>query len=260
MRRPRSMEISTFTIIKGSLIPETYAAFRDWDFNETDDGNFERFKRANVIGARSESWLRDVIKVVHRRFAPGRDDRALVVLAQAQCPMEIWRPILLWHMTRDEFLVRDFVAGWLAPEFEAGRYAIRTQDALGYLSNLKAGPARQVAQWSESTRQRVGAGLLRIVADFGLLKGSAVKYFASYHLPDESFLYVLHAIADSEPNARKIIDSPEWRLYLMGPADVEQALFRLHQFRRVHYEVAGSLAQLQLPCSSSMEFARRLCA
>ena len=31
MRRARSMEISTFTIVKGSLIPETYAAFRAWD-------------------------------------------------------------------------------------------------------------------------------------------------------------------------------------------------------------------------------------
>jgi hypothetical protein len=254
------MEISTFTIIKGSLIAETYAAFRDWDFAQTDDENFKRYKQADGIGAGSESWLRDVIKVIHRRFAPGREDRALVILAQANCPMEIWRPILLWHMTRDEFLVRDFVAGWLALEFEAGRYAIRTQDALDYLSKLKAGPARQIAHWSESTRQRVAAGLLRIVADFGLLKGSAIRYFASYHLPDESFLYVLHAIAESERNARRIIDSPEWRLYLMAPADVEHALFRLHQFRRLHYEVAGSLAQLQLPCESSMEFARRLCA
>ena len=92
------------------------------------------------------------------------------------------------------------------------------------------------------------------------LLGSSVKTFALYHLPDESFLYLLHAIAESEPNARKIVESLEWRLYFMGPSDVEQALFRLHQFRRVHYEVAGSLAQLQLPCSSSIDFARRICA
>jgi bacteriophage exclusion system BrxA-like protein len=260
MRRPRAMEISTFTIIKGSLIPETYAAFRAWDFDGTNDENFERLEQANVIGAKSTNWLRDVIKVLHRRFAPSSYDRALVLLAQAQCPMDVWRPILLWHLTRDEFLVRDFVVRWLASEFESGRYAIRTEDVLDYFSTLESGPARQVAEWSETTRQRVAAGLLRIAADFGLLRGSTVKHFASYQLPDESFLYVLHAIAESEPNARKIIESPEWRLYLLGPTEVEQALFRLHQFRRVHYEVAGSLAQLQLPCGSSMDFARRLCA
>ena len=174
--------------------------------------------------------------------------------------MEVWKPILLWHMTRDEFLLRDFVVRWLAPEFEAGRYAIRTEDVLDYFATLEAGPARQAAGWSESTRQRMAVGLLRIVADFGLLRGGTVRHFAPFQLPDESFLYLLHAIAESEPNARKIIDSPEWRLYLMGPTDVEQAILRLHQFRRVHYEVAGSLAQLELPCGSSIEFARRLCA
>ena len=123
-----------------------------------------------------------MIKVLHRRLVPSGHDRALVLLAQAECPMEIWRPILLWHMTRDEFLVRDFVVNWLAAEFEAGRYAIRTGDALDYFATLAAGPARQVAEWSETTRQRVAAGLLRIVADFGLLRGSTVKHFASYQL------------------------------------------------------------------------------
>jgi Putative inner membrane protein (DUF1819) len=260
MLRTRSMEISTFTIVKGSLIPETYAAFRTWDFEATDDENFERFKQANVIGARSANWLRYVVKVLHRRFAPRTFDRALVMLAQAQCPMEVWRPILLWHMTRDEFLLRDFVVRWLAAEFEAGRYAIRTADVLDYFTTLESGPARQAVGWSESTRQRMAVGLLRIVTDFGLLTGGTVRHFASFQLPDESFLYVLHAIAENEPNARKIIESPEWRLYLMGPTDVEQSILRLHQFRRVHYEVAGSLAQLELPCGSSIEFARRLCA
>ena len=111
----------------------------------------------------------------------------------------------------------------------------------------------------ESTRLRVAAGLLRIVTDFGLLSGTTVRQFASYHLPDESFLYLLHAITETEPNARKVVDSPDWRLFFMTPADVEQVLFRLHQFRKLHYEVAGSLAQLKLPCQSANEFAQGVC-
>ena len=46
MRRAASTEISTFTLIKGSLIPETYAAFRDWNFSATDDENLAHIKRA----------------------------------------------------------------------------------------------------------------------------------------------------------------------------------------------------------------------
>jgi hypothetical protein len=81
MSRSRSEEISTFTIVKGSLIPESYAAFRAWDLRATDDENFQGIKQANAIGARSANWLRDVIKVLHRRFDPSRRDRALVILS-----------------------------------------------------------------------------------------------------------------------------------------------------------------------------------
>lgn len=47
-------------------------------------------------------------------------------------------------------------------------------------------------------------------------------------------------------------------MFLMDAADVERELFRLHQFRRVHYEVAGSLAQLKLPCDSAADYAREM--
>ena len=260
MNRLRSKEISSFTIIKGSLISETYAAFKAWDFDASVKENYDRFKRENTLAARSANWLRDIVKVLHRRFDPVIHDRALVVLAQTQCPLEVWKPILLWHMTRDEFLLRDFVVRWLATEFESGRYAIRKADVIGYLDSLPAEHVATIATWTSSTKDRLAGSLLRILVDFGLLEGHVVKKFASFHLPDESFLYILHAITERQTNARKAINSLEWRLFFMTSSDVEQTLFRLHQFRRVHYEVAGTIAQLKLPCASALEFAQRNCA
>jgi hypothetical protein len=257
MGRLRSNEISSFTIIKGSLIAETYAAFQAWDFESTVTENYDRFKRDNTLAARSANWLRDIVKVLHRRFDPIIHDRALIVLAQTHCPLEVWKPILFWHMTRDEFLLRDFIVRWLAAEFEGGRYAIRKANVIDYLDSLPAAHAEAVAKWTSSTKDRLAGSLLRILEDFGLLEGHVVKRFASYHLPDDSFLYIQHAIAEHEANARKAINSQEWRLFLMKSTDVEQTLFRLHQFRRVHYEVAGSIAQLKLPCDSALEFAQR---
>jgi hypothetical protein len=253
------MEISSFTL-KGSLIPETYAAFQAWDFDLTISENYERFKQENTLGARSANWLRDVVFILHRRFDPVEHDRALVVLAQTHCPLEIWKPILLWHMTRDEFLLRDFAVRWLAAEFLKGRYSIRKEDVCDYFLTLPSEHAQTIAKWSESTRNRIASSLLRIMADFGLLHGTTVRRFASFHLPDESFLYLLHAIAETEPNARRVVDCEDWRLFFMTPADVEQTLFRLHQFRQVHYDVAGSLAQLKLPCDSALDFAGRVSA
>ena len=256
----RSRSVSSFTVIKGALVEETYSAFRSWDFDRNKRENLRHLKEANTIGARTENWLRDVAKVLNRRFEPAARDRPLVELARAACDREVWRPLLLWHMTRDEFLVRDFLVNWLFPKFGEGMFRIRTDDVLPYLKGLAKKSVEVREKWSESTRHRVATGLLRLAVEFGFLKGKAVKEFASYHLPEGSFLYLLHAVSELEQNPRKVVESAEWGMYLMGPEDVEQELFRLHQFRKIEYEVAGSLARLKLPCPSPAEFARRLVA
>jgi hypothetical protein len=181
-------------------------------------------------------------------------------LARAGWDQEIWKPLLLYHMTRDEFLVRDFLVNWLYPQFTAGAYRLRAEDLMPYLQGLskKKGIAWS-GHWSESTSERVASGLLRIAADFGLLQGLQAREFASYHLPEQSFLYLLHAMMEREANARRVIDAEDWRMYLMGSADVERELLRLHQFRQLHYEVAGSLAQLKLPAASAADYAKELC-
>ncbi len=99
----RAEQISSFTIIKGSLIEDTYAVFRDWDFTLSQRQNLERLKQSNVIGAKSAGWLRDVAKVLSRRFEPDRRDRPLVQLAQTRCEPEVWKPILALPQVFDRF-------------------------------------------------------------------------------------------------------------------------------------------------------------
>ena len=116
MKAPdRSHVASSFTLIKGAMIDETYAVFAAWDFGASKKENLDRLKRENFIGASSATWLRDIAKVLNRRFDPSVRDRALVLLAKNGCPIEEWKPLLLWHMTRDEFLLRDFLINWLFP-------------------------------------------------------------------------------------------------------------------------------------------------
>lgn len=261
MVNSRSRVVSSFTIIKGSLIDETYAVFRNWDFDKSRTENLRRVSDDNTIGGKSSHWARDVAKVINRRFDLEGRDRTLADLAIGGCAREVWKPLLLFHMTRDEFLVRDFLVHWLYPQFTQGAYRLNTDDVAKYLTSLEAKKGIEWSgKWSDSTTSRVASGLLRIATDFGLLAGSQRKEFASYHLPEESFLYLLHAMAEDEPNARRIVDADDWRMFLMDASDVQRELLRMHQFRKVHYEVAGSLAQLKLPYGSSAAYARGLCA
>ena len=65
---------------------------------------------------------------MNRRFEPNGRDRALVVLAKNGCPIDEWKPLLLWHITRDEFLLRDFLLNWLFSGFDAGAFRVRPED------------------------------------------------------------------------------------------------------------------------------------
>ena len=173
MAKSRSSVVSSFTIIKGSLIDETYAVFRDWDFHKSRTENLRRVREDNTIGATSTHWARDVAKVINRRFDPGGRDRPLVDLAIAGCDRDVWKPILLFHMTRDEFLVRDFLVHWLYPQFAQGAYRLHTDDVTEYLTSLgKKKGVEWSGKWTDSTASRVASGLLRIATDHGLLTGA----------------------------------------------------------------------------------------
>jgi hypothetical protein len=259
-KQSRANTVSSFTVVKGAMIVESYRVFAAWDFSRTKRQNLDRLREENFVGAGTTTWLRDIAKVINRRFDPEGRDRNLVVLARSGCDLDEWKPILLWHMTRDEFLVRDFLQNWLFPAFESGTFRVRPEDLLQYLSHVgeRGGVTEHV--WSERTQIRVAGGLLKMAVDFGLLRGSGIKEFATYHMPERSFLYLLHAMRDENLSPGKLVDSPEWRMFLMRPADVEHELLRLHQFQKLEYQVAGSLTELALPFASSREYAERMVA
>ncbi|MEP7307492.1 MAG: BrxA family protein [Acidobacteriota bacterium] len=256
----RSHIASSFTLVKGALIDETYAVLGAWDFCVSKKENLDRLRDTNFIGAKSETWLRDIAKVLNRRFDPAGRDRRLAVLAKGGCRLEEWKPLLLWHMTRDEFLLRDFLQNWLFPAYDAGAFRVRPEQLHAYLRGIgKTGGTTEHA-WTDTTLARVAAGLLKIAVDFGLLRGGGVKECAPYHLPERSFLYLLHALRDAGTSPSRLAAALEWRMFLMRPADVEHELLRLHQFRQLGYEVAGSLVELTLPCATSLEYAERMVA
>ena len=166
-------------------------------------------------------------------------------------------------MTLDEFLVRDFVVNWLFPAYADGAFRLAPAQVMSYLAELGDRGGQTEHAWSAATTQRVAAGLLRIAVDFGLLRGARggrVKEFGTYHLPERSFLYLLHAMRERRLSPHKIVNSPDWRMFLMQPSDVERELLRLHQYRKVDYQIAGSIVQLTLPCANACEYAERMVA
>jgi hypothetical protein len=242
------------------MIDETYAVFAKWDFALSKRENLDLLRRENFIGARTSTWLRDVAKVLNRRFEPNTRDRSLALLAKSGCPIDEWKPLLLWHITRDEFLLRDFLLNCLFPSFVSGTYCIRTEDLYAHLQSIRKRGGTIEHTWTKTTLSRVATALLKMAVDFGLLRGNVVKQFVSYHLSERSFLYLLYAIREDQHSSRNILESVDWRMFLMTQADVERELLLLHQYRKLDYHVAGSIVELSLPYANACEYAERMAA
>ena len=241
------------------MISEAYELLARWDFAASKRENLDRMEHENYIGASSSTWLRDVRKVLGRRLDPEGRDRSLVTLAKGGCDADDWKPILLWHITRDEFLLRDFLINWLAVAHDDGIYRVRPEDLHEHLRTVSERGGETEHPWTDATLARVATGLLRISGDFGLLTAGSVKEFVGYRVPERSLPYLLHAVLEHEGGSpRRMMASPDWRMYLMRPEDLERDVLRLHQFRLVDYQVAGSLVQISFPEESASAYAEAM--
>ncbi|MES9819576.1 MAG: BrxA family protein [Candidatus Thiodiazotropha sp.] len=250
-------KLSTRLIRKGALLEDTHRVFLEWELTKSFEENLSRARDLNTPAADNQGWLKEVVATMSSRWRSEPRLTTLIQLAQ-RANFDIWRPCVLWHIGQVDELYYRFATEWLFGEYEAGAYQLRTADVMPFVEKLTSSRAAGKKGLSEYGLKRAARDLLRMAADFGLMKGSAVREFTSYHLPEESFLYLLHTLYEVHGNARDVVHSPDWRLFLMSTADVERELFRLHQFRKLRYEVAGSLVELTLPCRSVAAFVEEM--
>jgi hypothetical protein len=251
-----SAEISQRLLRKGVLAAETYRAFQEWDLTAALDANLANLANSQF---KTVAWAHEVHATLARRFKDQPAAAPLVILAQRGLPFEEWLSCLLLWIGIRERLFRDFVLEWLYSQFDHGMYRITIDDVLPFSTQLWRKIHDGSKALSEYGELRNARDLLRMGRDFGLLTGDgSAKSFASFHLSDRCFLFWAHAIAEQESSAARVPASALWRLALMRPSDVEQELLRLHQFRTLDYQVAGSLVQLTLPCGSSRQYAEEV--
>ncbi len=249
-------EISSFLAIKGIYIEETFRAFRDWDLDASLEENLKQIQTSNSIGAPSAGWLRNFLWVTHRRYRVVAQYLPLIQLARAGWHIDEWRPVLLWHSCSTDELLRLFICDWLFSKREEGVVAITAHSVREFLSGLIKERLGSATAWTESTLSRAASKLLRTAVEFRLLEGRKIKTFAAYRIPESSFLYCLHTLMERDKSTRRVVDSPDWRIFLMQSQDVEEELLRLHQYGKLRFERAGTFLELTLPCEHTEEFIR----
>ena len=158
----RSRVASSFTQVKGALIDETYAVLSAWDFSVPKKSNLDRLRENELHRCEEPDLASRCREGVQSAVRCGRRGRPLAVLARGGCSLDEWKPILLWHITRDEFLLRDFLQNWLFPAHESGTYRIRPEHLYEHLRTVDARGGITEHEWSDATLNRVAVGFSRL--------------------------------------------------------------------------------------------------
>lgn len=242
---------------KGVLVEETYRILACWDVSVPLRQNLLRIRKQNPIGASNAAWLKEVVATMSNRFSSGDPIEPLVILAKGELSIETWKYCLLWHLCSTDGLFSTFMSEFLSPRIEAGTVVFTTEDVMPFVHELQS---RGVfgERLSDYGVRRMGRDLLRAAGEFGLLDGQTRREFHHPVIPEDAVLYAIYSLWNSTPNADRMISSPRWHQFLMKPAQVEHELLNLHQFRRLRYERAGSVCELNLPYDSLNDFCKSL--
>lgn len=251
--------LSTRLLRKGALIEDTYRVFSHWNLSESLAANLGRIQETNPLGAKNQSWLREVTVTLSSRFSQGDSIEPLVILAKAQYPLERWRFCLLWHFASTDGLFRRFVDEFLFKERQANIAAFDTEAVRPFVEAIDRERILG-APLTEYGRVRLARDLLRMATAFDLLTDNLRRSFTNTVIPDDALLYAIYSLHGEVPSISRAVESPRWRMFLLNSSDVERELLNLHQYRRLHYEQAGSIRELSLPFGSLPEFARSLTA
>ena len=254
---PARLPPSSGRLVRGLRVAEVYAICAAWQSASSSAENMQRVRATDVMGNTSGYSTSAFATAISQRFDLSGRDRDLTLLAKAGIGFDIFRPILLWRTCLSETILHRFFTDWLYARYRGGSQSVSSEEVLPFVQQLHA---RKLIpkRWSLSSEQRISSALLTMAAEAGLIEAGRSRRFKSFQMPDEAFIYLLHAMHERQPNAHDLVHSTDWHMFLMDAAEVERQLFRLHQFRRLHYEAAGTIAQLSLPCASATDYVREI--
>lgn len=241
---------------KGVLVHETYRLFADWDLGLTTEENLTR----GLAGrAATQGWDTEVVATIRRRVRDLDRMKSLIILAQRALPIVDWRDCLRLWVGATEEPFHSFATGWLFEEKVRGRSVIRSEELVPVVDAAASKRPGKVAPISDYSRIRAARDLLKTASDLGMIGGAGpARTYTGIVMSDDVLVYYVQLIAELEGDVSRVPDSKLWRLAYMSPQDVQLMLLHLHQFKRLDYQVAGSLMQLSLPASSAEQYAQQV--
>lgn len=260
----RSTEVNA-NLTKGAAnAAEVVHLLRLWRPDE-DPGAFQaRVVEENLLGKGSRKRANDVARnVLGRRYFPAgaaAPARHIARMVQKAAPTEVLRGVLYYHAALAEHLLYLMAADFLYDYRQEGRLQVTAADAARYIRSLATDRANGATApiYSTAVLVKLAQSALTALRDFGILEGKARKRIAPVHVPHQLVGYVAYALREENDSAQRIVQHRDWRLFLLRPPEVEQAILEAARHGHFTYSAAGSIRRFDWHYGSLEEYVERL--
>jgi hypothetical protein len=246
---------------KAALLSETEQVMAHLAETGSVEGVRERVVEDNLLLKRTVSTRRSTWDTIASRYLIGRDPEMVSILAAVAAsflPERARHFILFYELARSDRLVYDLTVDALYGLYQSGQATVDKEDVLQWLRQTAVAGHPEIAAWSPQTRGKVASNYLTIVRDFGLLKGTQRKRFAHFYVPLATFVYVLYRLKEEGLNDRAILESADFRLFLLNERDVSLLLEEATQAGYITFQRAGAIYDLTFHYHSLAEVVHEL--
>jgi len=209
----------------------------------------------DLLGRRTLGSRKAIWKNLHTRYISNRTPESLTTLARMviHCPSETAAGLVLFYeFCQANPLLYDLTTDCTYGLYHNARTAIGKVDIEQWLSTQES-EHPEIKSWSPQTRSKVISSYLSIIRDFGLVTGIQQKVFRKMYIPAEAFLYALYRQKDRGLVSKAIIQSRDWRLFLMTENDVVLLLEEAARDGFVRFRHAGDIYDLGFSYSNLHE-------
>lgn len=181
---------------------------------------------ANILMKNSKAMQDKIYLIVKKRYLMQNTDFEItpfIKVATSNLLQEIKIQCMYYEFCSKDPLVFDLTTKVLFERYKKGYNSVSKEHIEEFLKKQQVNH-QELKEWAVTTRARFIRHYLSTIKEFGVLKGALTKEFSKPHLHLETFIFIIHSIAEKTKNSREIINAVDWNLFLMDGDDVKVLL------------------------------------
>jgi hypothetical protein len=192
--------------------------------------------------------VNDIVRrVFARRFlrADLPPARLLKQLVERDYPGQLFSDLCLLYAARSDDLIRDAITHLYWPALAEGRLTFTPSLVVEFLRQAER-EGKIPEPWSEKVKLKVARGLLKAMADFGLLVETSRgrRELVHFRPTDHALVFLAYDLHFSGSTDAGIVGHKDWALFGLTAKDVATVLDRLGGERWWLAQVAGSIVRI----------------